>query len=249
MNSSQNWRKISKKGIIKSIFIIVSLILFFVWFYCLMIDNNGLQRKVLFYDTNDWFMDFFNTIYYTVGRSPYSWGALCDRNYFPIVYLLLYPFSFFFNYDTQVWATTYEARNTQLLGICGGVFLTVSFGMLFYGLYKAIGEKENEASKLLILASLFFSAITLSSFDRGNLWTITVALIFIFFLTYKSKNKQYKNIGLFSLVVASVFKIFPAIFGVVLLYEKKWKDAIIAIIWGGGIGNSTLCIFKRWFFI
>ncbi len=54
----------------------------------------------------------------------------------------------------------------------------------------------------------------------------------MFFLTYKSENILYKNIGIFSLAVASVFKIFPAIFGVALIYGKKWKEAMLAVIEG-----------------
>lgn len=41
----------------------------------LTINTNGEQRKILFSDTNDYFMDFFNTINHVVGKTPYTWGG------------------------------------------------------------------------------------------------------------------------------------------------------------------------------
>lgn len=223
--------KHSKKKFITYLFILTNIVLFCVWMICLVFNQNGIQRGVLFSDTNDWFMDFYNTIYYSVGREPYSWGDLSNRNYLPIVYLLLYPFTFLFRYDREVWGTTYEARNTQLLGVAGAIYLTVSFGLLFYTLYKAM-EKKRELEKMAVLMSLFFNGLVLYCYDRGNLWVLTIALIFTFLLTYQSDSPVNRQIGIFCLALASTFKLFPAILGVVLLYKKQWKDAVIALLEG-----------------
>ncbi len=130
--------------------------MFFSWFILLLLDKNGLQRRVLFAGTNDWFMDFYNTVHFSAERKPYLWGNLADKTYLPLAYVLLYPFSLLYDYDIANWETTYGARYTQLLGICGGVYLTVSFGLLFYTLYKAFTKKESEILKVSILISLFF---------------------------------------------------------------------------------------------
>ena len=62
------------------LFSILTLGLFLFWYVLFARDPNGSQSNVFFSNATDWFMDYFNTVYMTVGKSPYTWGYLPARN-------------------------------------------------------------------------------------------------------------------------------------------------------------------------
>lgn len=225
--------------VMKWVFIIGSIGGFVVWACLFLSDINGLQRRIFFYDTNDWFMDFYNTVYYAVGKTPYSWGWLPARNYLPLSYMILYPFTFLFQYDVEDWGTSYAARYSQLSAVAGAVFLVVSFGVLFYFLYKKIEGKEFE--KIMTIVALFCSSVVIYNFDRANEQILVTGLLFGYFILYKKDSIYLRHLAYILLAISAAMKLFPAIFGVLLIYEKKYKDALLAI--GYGLAFAILPFF------
>ena len=51
------------------LFSILTLGLFLFWYVLFARDPNGSQSNVFFSNATDWFMDYFNTVYMTVGKS------------------------------------------------------------------------------------------------------------------------------------------------------------------------------------
>ncbi|MCR5773804.1 MAG: DUF2029 domain-containing protein, partial [Lachnospiraceae bacterium] len=219
-----------------AVLIILFAVFFGVWLYLLMKDPSGSQRGILFIDEKDFFMDWFNTVYYTVGRKPYAWGIAEDRNYAPIVYMLLYPFSKLYPYDLSEGMTgegRYLARYAQLPIVGAVIFLIACYLLLFYVLYKFIRREEHK--KLLILALLFLSGVSFNSIERMNIQILTSASLFIYVYFCDREilpGKAKTFIGLSGLAFAAALKLFPAIFGILLLYKKRWKEAVIAFVLG-----------------
>lgn len=217
------------------LFFILSLaVLSAAWFVGLVLNPNGLQRAVFFRNTNDWFMDFYNTIYYSIDLQPYSWGSLTNRNYLPLTYVLLYPFTLLYDeYNVEVWDTTYRARYDQLMANFGGLYLILSYALCFYALYRSLKRSRiKETSCLMILGCILLSGISLFSLDRANTVILTSALLFFFLLTYQSPNRLHRYLGCVCLSFAGVLKITPAFFGVLLLYDKKWKEVGVCLLSG-----------------
>ena len=50
--------------------------------------------------------------------------------------------------------------------------------------------------------------------------------------TYDNKNKILREIGLISLAIATSIKIHPVVFGLMLLFDKRWAEAKRCIIYG-----------------
>lgn len=99
-------------------------------------NPEGKQRNLLFYNSDDWFMDYFNTLSYIADRNPYDengYGSIENKNYLPMPYMLLYPFS---RLDDYVNETPAKLRIKQVPIISCFVYLMVSFGILFYLLYE-----------------------------------------------------------------------------------------------------------------
>lgn len=175
-------------------------------------------------------MDFYNTIYYAVGRTPYTWGGLYARAYLPFVYMMLYPLTHTYGFDPNDYMTVLMGRSSQLAAVAGAMFFVCSFAILLYCLYRLC--KGPEPEKLGVLAALLLSGTTIYSVERGNLMLLAAGLTGIYLLTWDSPKKYIRHIGFLCLAGAAALKMFPALFGVLLLYKKRYKDAFWAIVYG-----------------
>jgi len=217
-------------------FILFFCFFFFFWLFLLLRDPTGSQRGILFIDDKDFFMDWFNTVYYASGRTPYTWGVAEDRNYAPIVYMLLYPFTRLYPYDISEGMAgegRYLARYAQLPVVAAVFFLIGSFLMLFYVLYRS--SRQRESRRLILLLILFMSGISMNSIERMNIQVLTSALLFAYVYICDRDllpGKLLTFTGLMCLALPAAFKLFPAIFGILLLYRKHFKEAAAAFILG-----------------
>ena len=169
-------------------------------------------------------MDFYNTVYYAIGRTPYTWGWLPARNYLPLAYLIVWPFSFLYPQSISSEALRYGAREYQLPAISGAFFLVFSFLFAFWFLSRMTEGRNRE--KAGILLSLLLSAVSLYNFDRANQIILTAGLVAAYLLLLDSPKALYRHAGLLCLATAAVLKLFPAFFGVLLLFRKRWKDVL-----------------------
>lgn len=211
------------------LFSILTLGLFLFWYVLFARDPNGSQSNVFFSNATDWFMDYFNTVYMTVGKSPYTWGYLPARNYLPIAYLLLYPASFLFEYDVEDVYTSYDARYFPYPSIIFLLIMVVWVGLLLYVLYRA--SRRSESSRLLLVLSVLFSCIMLLNLDRSNEVILTAALAFIFLLKYDAPSPAQRHLALIALALSATLKIVPAVLGIVLVYKKQWKDLLFLVLY------------------
>lgn len=221
------------RSTIRKIYIFASLFLVIIWSAGLVWNSHGLQSNLFFHDTNDWFMDFFNVVYWSTGRTPYTWGLVECHEYLPIGYLILYPFSFFSEYtpvNDTIDISSYAARYSQLPAISCMAFISFSVCILFYSIYKK--SEGSEVEKLGILLALFFSNTNIYNFDRANEITLAIGLLFTFLLTYDSENTTYRQIGYVCLALSAGLKFVPALFGILILFNKRYKEALITILYG-----------------
>lgn len=192
-------------------------------------NPQGSQRSLLFPDQDDYFMDFFNTLNYTADRNPYQdgYGGLVNRNYLPLAYLILYPFSRLGDFINEL---PKDIRPEQAAIIGCFIFLMISFGMFFYLMYEGKNGKRRE--KLLTTLACACSGLVVYNIDRANTVILAVAFLWLFLLFYRDENPFYRHLALIGLAISAALKVYPVIFGVLLLYEKRWKDAAWAVFYG-----------------
>ena len=219
------------------LFTLLFSIFFILWMVLFIKNPEGSQRGVFLTDSNDWFMDWFNVVYYSIGKKPYTWGLIEERSLPPLTFFLLYPFSWLYPYDITGWIegeSRYTARYSQLPIVFATIIFLISYLLLFYSLSKNCRTKS-EASRLILFSILFFSGVNLFCIERGNLQVITAAAVFLYiYLCYRSDNssKIINAVGIFCLAFAASIKLFPAIAGVLLLYKKRWRQALFSFITG-----------------
>ena len=74
---------------------------------------------------------------------------------------------------------------------------------------------------------LAFSGIALFSYERGNVIYLAVIGMVCFIEHYQSENKVLREWSFIALAFAAAIKGYPAIFGILLIWEKRWKEAIL----------------------
>ena len=93
-------------------------------------------------------------------------------------------------------------------------------------------KKGKPVTKWLMTLALAFSGIALFSYERGNVIYLAVIGMVCFIEHYQSENKVLREWAFIALAFAAAIKGYPAIFGILLIWEKRWKEAIRLMIYG-----------------
>lgn len=189
--------------------------------------------EMLMPDRNDYFMDYFNSIYYSL-NDPYFeyrviYPALATAIYGAIGIILEVIYGSF--------ATSFDIRGSAL-GMASYLLITcVALFMLYSYLSKSrsVSRKETILFFILILTSFPM----LWSIDRGNSLLMAVILSSLFLAGYNSESKKIRYLSYISLGIATGIKIFPFLFGALLLRKfikskkvEDLKELIICIFIG-----------------
>lgn len=214
-------KKLNRKIMFELAFILSMSFLGIITFFILCKSGLKQQQGIFFNNENDYFMDFFNHIKYSNERDPYNctYLPLCEKTYPPLSYLLLYPLTKLFDYSNQLPGS---ARTTQF-GIMSVVvflvFASVLFAIILYELkngYKTI--------RFFTVLAIFMSGIMLFSLERANIIFLSAISLAFFIINYNNENRIFRELSYIALAVAIALKIYPVIFGVILLYNKQFKE-------------------------
>ena len=212
----------NKKYYFYSILSIIIILLTISSYY----TNGKSVTRIFVSDPNDTYMDFYNCLVYQ--DKPYENKVI----YPPLPNLFYYIVSE--NIPRTIFSKgSFAIRNSQMGRFIGGMYIVLSILLFTYIVLKI--KQGTIEEKMLLLLLLILSGPFIFQFERGNI--IFLALVFILFYLYgyDSKNVIIKHLSFISLAIAASLKIYPTIFGFLLLREKRWKDAIICIFYGVSI--------------
>ncbi|SDM38464.1 DUF2029 domain-containing protein [Lachnospira pectinoschiza] len=82
------------------------------------------------------------------------------------------------------------------------------------------------SNNTVVSITLCYSIGVIYAIKRGNIILPTIALIMYFLNNYDNKSKFKRNMALTCLAVAANLKLYPVFFGIILIKEKKYIDAI-----------------------
>lgn len=187
-----------------------------IWIILLFIDPST-QLRIFFFRCEDFFADFYNTLIYIADKDPYfnELNGTLNKNYLPFSYMILYPFTRLTNYSGL---TLSECWTNGIALISGFLFMLFSLFILLHSLYL-LCRKYN--CNIIILFVVFFSAANIYALERGNEIMISAACI-NYFILFKN-NQQNQWTAILCLAIASVLKVFPAVFCLYYLRNKSYK--------------------------
>ncbi len=217
--------KEDKTFFVKLFFIIIALTGAFALLKALLTDG-ATNKFFAFPDTNDALMDFFHSVYDSSFKNPYkSRGVI----YPPLTYLFYSVFA--------------RALPTEIINAGGMAIRTYSHAITYYMLFFSLQiitlayqigilSSLDKPCRNLLCISVIFSAPMFFCMERGNLILLTLICLLEFFILKDDPSPKKRELALICLAIAANIKIYPAVFGLLLLTEKKYKSAIRCAFYG-----------------
>ena len=182
----------------------------------------------------DMYMDFFNSI--RDGGSPDVYSAR-NNIYPPLCVLIFRILSKLI--DPELVSSTFPLRKllqsdqiSMLIYMLFALICIMSLMRLIesYANIKSQGKLKTQAA--VISFAMIISYPVMFCLERGNILILSVifAMFFMFF-----KDSEYpiiKELSYIALALSAGIKLYPAIFGLTLIIEKKYKDAGRLILYG-----------------
>ncbi len=225
-------RKLSSRRPTKyALFVIVSMagiISFFVYallaganaFDWLCIDNFG-GFEFGDYFRHVFFMQDAKHIYVNVSG---VWGAFP-----PLIYLFYNALFHLTSRNGAVYTNWLEFMYSDyalLIFIMYTVFLTLAF------LYAIRQWKKQPHYRLMVVCLLLSMPFFAGAYERGNSVMIVVVLLLIALKWRDSASKIKRELAMVLIAICAGIKIYPAIFGLLYLKERRWKEALRLILYG-----------------
>lgn len=202
-------------------------ILFLVSLAYLFFTRGASLDQLIFQRGTDHFMDFFNHIDYVKHhRNVYFESP--HACFPPLIYFMYYVFGHMMP-DGMI--VRFQA------GMTGG------YAYLLYAAYTAVlavlfafavGRffKDGRISLAVTGTVLFSDLFLFHVLERGNSVMIVVVLLMLAVSLKDSDSAWKRELALILIAVAAAVKLYPAVFGLLYLREKRWKEAIRLTVYG-----------------
>ena len=233
---NKNWKSVIKsKTFYEIVFISILLMTFVLWITGIFIGGGASRQFELFFAScKDFLADTLNVVGYSAERDPYYntiYMGPAEKAYPPLVYMFFYFLSRLVNmsqyYENGYFLNMYYEPQFLIILI---ILLVLQMVIVYE--WMRTSKSGSEFTKVACAFCLLLSAPMLFSLERANTIIITMFFVGVFLFHYNSSNRVYKEMALLSLAIAAAIKITPAILGVLLLYNKQWKEAKRTIIYG-----------------
>ncbi len=192
----------------------------------ILLGDSKLFSSFFWLDSGDTFMDLYNPMY-TMQSGAISLQNFYNENtggYPPVARILLWIIGNFLPRNV-IGLGAFDSRNRSIM-----LFVLITM-LLLIGLYQILSRGNRKKVKILFLV-IAFSSPMLFAIERGNIILISFLLSVYFVSEYRSKSPLKKHTALISLALAASIKIYPAIYGLVLLTKKRIRDAFTALFYG-----------------
>ena len=223
--------KIDNKKVKKG-FYIGMFVTLFVWGISIIVTHASSLQLYLWHPGSS-FYDFFTCIkgnIYWNRKTLYGDGSI----YPPLANLIYVLISRCMSISTLKEIKKFSAVNDiKSLQECALYFvLYMNVLLIAYFCICTKLKKGSDTEKVLFATGMLFTIPFIYQFERANIIFLALILLMLFLLWKDSDNKIKREMALVALAASAGIKIYPAIFGVLLLKEKRYKEAARLVIYG-----------------
>ena len=192
----------------------------------MLLGDGNVYRSFGWYDIGDSYMDFYNPMYTMhSGTIPlYDFYNKNTGGYPPIARFLLWllgnPIP-----QSALQKDALVSRQQSMLLIAFGTILLV------FLTYAAIRDEKHTGNHRIVLFVLFSSPMVFG-IERGNIILVSIVLSLFFVLAAESTSKLKRDTAYAALSLSAGIKIYPAIYGLLLVAKRKWKETFNLVCWG-----------------
>ena len=211
----------------KNTYICLSLITLVAATLAVLISNGHLFQVFFFLDPDDTGMDFFNSMIEVGSRRPFEQYGV---QYPPLANLFFYVLTLFIPDPIKAgWPGNHDAVK-GIVGTREDLRLTQSALMVFLlflilTLFAIAVMLHAYTKSYLLTFCLLFSAGTLQAIERGNVILLAFLLTLYFVKHYNDESRLTSELALIALAAAFGFKLYPCVFGLLLLKDRKFAAA------------------------
>jgi len=176
----------------------------------------------------DAFMDFFNSI----RDAAQGGGAYTDRGiiYPPLadlIFLILSRLTPDYYNNTSA-AERYSCWWTPACVIVLVLCLMAMIALYLIVVNRVLRGHPARIRRVAAVATLF-SYPLMYMIERGNILFLTLVLVMLYAVWWDSEDKREREWALICLAAAAAIKLYPAIFGLLLLKRKRWREILRCI--------------------
>lgn len=185
------------------------------------------QKVLVFQDGRDLFADFFNVLRYMSDEAGFYYSQLNasdGHSGFPISLAPMYPFAQLVDYSKMTLQDCWASHSAMLS--CVVFLVTVLF--FFWDSLNRVCQKYGVSKWNLVI--LLCSSVFIFSVERANVIFIGAALINYYLVYYDHRDRTWRYLALTCLCLAAALKGFPALFGLLLLKERRYRDIAFCVI-------------------
>ena len=185
------------------------------------------QKVLIFQDGRDLFADFFNVLRYMSDEAGFYYSQLNasdGHSGFPISLAPMYPFAQLVDYSKMTLQDCWASHSAMLS--CVVFLVTVLF--FFWDSLNRVCQKYGVSKWNLVI--LLCSSVFIFSVERANVIFIGAALINYYLVYYDHRDRTWRYLALTSLCLAAALKGFPALFSLLLLKERRYRDIAFCVI-------------------
>ena len=213
------------------LFVVISMtgtISFFV--YALLAGANAFDWLIMNNNGNFQFGDYFQHVFFMQdAKHIYAnvsgvWGTFPPLIY--VFYNILFKLTSRNSAVYTNWVEFKYSEYTFLIFLIYTVFLTLAF------LYAIKLWKKQPHYRLMVLCLLLSTPFFAGAYERGNSVMIVVVVLLIALKWRESESKVKRELAMVLIAVCAGIKIYPAIFGLLYLKEKRWKETLRLILYG-----------------
>jgi hypothetical protein len=203
---------------------------FYLGHYCQL----GYPHNTFLLATEDRFMDFFNVNCFSDGLNPYYTPKL--SSYPPFAILVARAFAVGFEY----WRLGSVAARGSVAGVLSFSLLASGFLVFYFRvIHRTVGRGPWPTGwKLALILGCNYPLLFL--LDRGNYLMLAFVFLFGFVHFYRSRP----GLANVCLAVAIALKIHPAIFLLLLISDRRWRDCVAVVGLTALLNLPALALFR-----
>lgn len=176
-----------------------------------------------------YFMDWFGELH-RIQTGVYT-GNEAVANYPAFCFLIFKIFYSFLPERADVVYDDYSIRAKQQSVVPFVVFMIFLIFMLYHILRYYMREKT-KLEREIFVAAIFLSAPFLFMFERGNLIIIALLGTVLYVMLYDSPRPICRAAAYICLSAAAAIKLYPAVFGILTVLTKRYKETVILVAIG-----------------
>lgn len=211
-----------KKSVtISNLYITCMLVLIALSFITIGISHGEAFRYLIWHgETYGIYPDLVESLIHARNGNPYDFSAI----YPPFAYCLysilniFIPGSFTDNFDI---ASMSSVPNTLVVTT---LFFMICICLIIFFIFYSL--KQSMTQKVFFALCFLLSSPVVFMLERGNSIIVALIAIMLYILLYDSDNKIQREIALIALAAAICLKIYPVLFGILLLVEKRYRCAL-----------------------